>query len=207
MPDSRPNIILIITDQQRYDTIAALGFPYMDTPSLDRLVARGRGLYAVLCHRGLLRAGAGQPVHRLLPAHHRRVQERRCLAARLGGALAAAGYHCVNIGKMHTYPYETPLGFHERFVVENKDRYLEGRYFFDRWDLALQAQGLVKQQRELYRQRARLSRAAGRLRVGTARAHPFRHVRGRPGDLVAPHQAPDPAALLADRLPRAAPAV
>ena len=43
--------------------------------------------------------------------------------------LAAAGYHCVNIGKMHTYPYETPLGFHERFVVENKDRYLEGRYF------------------------------------------------------------------------------
>jgi arylsulfatase A-like enzyme len=67
-------------------------------------------------------------------------------------ALAESGYHCVNIGKMHTFPYETPLGFHERFVVENKDRYLEGRYFFDRWDMALQAQGLVKQQREMYRQ-------------------------------------------------------
>jgi arylsulfatase A-like enzyme len=67
--------------------------------------------------------------------------------------LAQSGYHCVNIGKMHTFPYETPLGFHERFVVENKDRYLEGRYFFDRWDMALQARGLVKQQRELYRLR------------------------------------------------------
>ena len=65
--------------------------------------------------------------------------------------LSEAGYHCTNIGKMHTFPYETPLGFHERFVVENKDRYLEGRYFLDRWDLSLQAQGMVKQQRELYR--------------------------------------------------------
>ena len=41
MPNSRPNIIFIITDQQRYDTISALGFPYMDTPNLDRLVHEG----------------------------------------------------------------------------------------------------------------------------------------------------------------------
>ena len=37
MPDSRPNI----TDQQRYDTIRALGFPYLETPHLDRLVSEG----------------------------------------------------------------------------------------------------------------------------------------------------------------------
>ena len=54
---------------------------------------------------------------------------------------------------MHTQPFETPLGFHERYVVENKDRYLEGRYYFDEWDKALQARGYIKQQRELYRQR------------------------------------------------------
>ena len=41
MIDPRPNIILIITDQQRYDTIAALGFPYVDTPHLDRLAREG----------------------------------------------------------------------------------------------------------------------------------------------------------------------
>ncbi len=39
--DSRPNIILIITDQQRYDTISALGFPQVDTPNLDRLDETG----------------------------------------------------------------------------------------------------------------------------------------------------------------------
>ena len=33
-------------------------------------------------------------------------------------------------------PFETPLGFDERYVVENKDRYLEGRYYFDEWDKA-----------------------------------------------------------------------
>ena len=38
---TQPNIILIITDQQRYDTINALGFPYMDTPNLDRLATEG----------------------------------------------------------------------------------------------------------------------------------------------------------------------
>jgi len=38
MPESRPNIILIMTDQQRFYSIRALGFPYMDTPNLDRLV-------------------------------------------------------------------------------------------------------------------------------------------------------------------------
>lgn len=41
MPDSQPNILFIITDQQRYDTIRALGFPYMDTPNIDRLVEEG----------------------------------------------------------------------------------------------------------------------------------------------------------------------
>ena len=37
----RPNIIFINTDQQRYETINALGFDYVDTPNLDRLVNEG----------------------------------------------------------------------------------------------------------------------------------------------------------------------
>ena len=39
--DHRPNIIFIITDQQRFDTIAALGHDHMDTPHMDRLVKEG----------------------------------------------------------------------------------------------------------------------------------------------------------------------
>ncbi|MEH6727335.1 MAG: sulfatase-like hydrolase/transferase, partial [Hyphomicrobiales bacterium] len=37
----KPDIIMIITDQQRYDTIRALGYDHMDTPNIDRLAERG----------------------------------------------------------------------------------------------------------------------------------------------------------------------
>ena len=37
----RPHIILIMTDQQRTDTIGAWGCDYMTTPSMDRLAAEG----------------------------------------------------------------------------------------------------------------------------------------------------------------------
>ena len=149
----QPNIILIITDQQRFDTIAGLGFDYMDTPNLDRLVAEGTSftecfITAPSCapSRGSLFTGYYPHVTGIMKNKdrwtHSWVED-----------LADAGYHCVNVGKMHTFPWETPLGFHERYVVENKDRYLEGRYYFDEWDKALAARGLVKQQRELYRLR------------------------------------------------------
>ena len=35
------NIIYIITDQQRYDTINTLGYPFMETPNIDKLVKEG----------------------------------------------------------------------------------------------------------------------------------------------------------------------
>ena len=35
---TRPNILWYCTDQQRFDTIAALGNPHVQTPTLDRLV-------------------------------------------------------------------------------------------------------------------------------------------------------------------------
>jgi len=153
MPPSHPNIILIITDQQRYDTIRALGYPYMDTPHLDRFVQEGITFTNCFCaapscapSRASLFTGYYPHTTGILKNadewRHSWVEQ-----------LAESGYYCVNVGKMHTFPFETPLGFHERYVVENKDRYLEGRYYFDEWDKGLRARGLVKQQRELYRQR------------------------------------------------------
>ena len=161
MPNARPNIILIITDQQRYDTINALGFPYMDTPNLDRLV--NEGITFTNCH---ITAPSCAPSRASLFTgyypHTTGILKngdtwRRSWVEQLN----ESGYYCVNIGKMHTAPFETPLGFHERYVVENKDRYLEGRYYFDEWDKGLRARGLIKQQRELYRQRDDYAEALG----------------------------------------------
>ena len=149
----RPNIILIMTDQQRFDTIAALGHPHMKTPNLDRLAYEG--VVFSNCHitaascvpcRASLFTGVYPHTNGIMSNGAR---WQNTWVSQLGDA----GYHCVNVGKMHTNPFEAMAGFDERYVVENKDRFLEGRYYFDEWDKALSAHGLRKQQRELYRQR------------------------------------------------------
>ena len=157
----RPNIIFIITDQQRFDTIAALGYPHMDTPHLDRLV--NEGISFSQCHVSAASCAAARAsLFKGYFPHTTGIlknadQWRRSWIELLN----ESGYYCVNVGKMHTWPFLTELGFHERFVVENKDRYLEGRYFFDEWDRALRFRGLVKQQREQYRLRDDYQNALG----------------------------------------------
>lgn len=161
MATEQPNIILIITDQQRYDTIAELGFPHMETPNLDRLVREG-----VSFDKCFITAPSCAPARAsLFTGYYPHTTGVFKNADRWTKTwveqLADSGYHCVNVGKMHTFPFETPAGFHERYVVENKDRYLEGRHYFDEWDKALAARGLIKQQRVLYRQRDDYDTALG----------------------------------------------
>ncbi|MDW4497190.1 sulfatase-like hydrolase/transferase [Sulfitobacter sp. D35] len=151
--DTRPDIVVIMTDQQRYDTIRALGYAHMDTPNIDRLV--NDGVTFTQCH---VTAPSCVPCRASLftgyfPHTNGVFANGQPWSRTWVEDLARTGYHTVNIGKMHTIPYDAKAGFAERYVVENKDRYLEGRWFFDEWDKALAAQGLVKQQRELYRQR------------------------------------------------------
>lgn len=105
MEKRRPNILWLCSDQQRYDTIHALGNPYIDTPNLDKLCAQGvaftqayvqnpvctpsrasflSGKYPSSINSNIL-GGQNNPEHcTLIPK-----------------ALADAGYHCGNIGKLH----------------------------------------------------------------------------------------------------------
>lgn len=149
----RPDIVLIVTDQQRYDTIRALGAAHMDTPNIDRLAERGVSF--TQCH---VTAPSCVPCRASLftgyyPHTNGVVANGQPWSRTWVSDLADAGYHCVNIGKMHTIPYDAKAGFHERYVVENKDRFMEGRWYFDEWDKALASHGLKKQQRVEYRKR------------------------------------------------------
>ena len=51
MSKNKPNIIFIITDQQRYDTINELGYPHMETPTLDKMISLNLKERCVLLHR------------------------------------------------------------------------------------------------------------------------------------------------------------
>ena len=68
MSDQRPNIVFIITDQQRFDTINALGFPYMDTPHLDRMVNEGVSFNNCHITAPSCAPAPRQPIHGLLSA-------------------------------------------------------------------------------------------------------------------------------------------
>lgn len=159
--DNRPNIVLINTDQQRFDTIRALGAKNYRTPNLDRLAREG-----VTFNNCFINSASCVPCRASLfsgcyPHTNGVWANTESWDKTWVESLAESGYHCVNIGKMHTKPFEAPAGFHERYVTENKDRYLKGRFYFDDWDRALAARGLVKQQREQYRQREDYDRAIG----------------------------------------------
>jgi len=50
MPDhNKPNILWLCTDQQRYDTIAELGYPDVSTPNIDKLVKHGTTFERTYC--------------------------------------------------------------------------------------------------------------------------------------------------------------
>ena len=68
----------------------------------------------------------------------------------------------MNVGKMHTMPIEGGFGFHERHVVENKDRdHPNLPFYLDNWDKAIHARGAYKPSRVTYAKRPDYDEALG----------------------------------------------
>ncbi len=151
----RPNIILIMTDQQRYDTIGALGFPYMRTPHLDRLAREGLVFEQCYCTAPSCVPSRASFFNAQYPHTLGVYNNAHPWGRSWVGRFQAAGYHTVNVGKMHTGPMDAPCGFDQRFVVENKDRPLRLNRphgnFYDEWDKFLNNSGVRKPSRHSYR--------------------------------------------------------
>lgn len=158
----RPNIVFILTDQQRIDTIAANGFNHMITPNLDALVHNGavfENMYVTAPSCAPSRASLFSGTYPHTNGVFRNDEPwSYCWVSEL----AEAGYRCVNVGKMHTMPIEGPFGFHERHVVENKDRdHPNLPFYLDNWDKAIHARGAYKPSRVTYAQRPDYNEALG----------------------------------------------
>ena len=146
MPD-RPNIVLIITDQQRYDTIAALGHSQLQTPNLDRLV--GEGVSFDNCFVNAPSCGPARCsfFSGLYPHSSGMMVNEQPWSQTWVPNLAAAGYFTASIGKMHFTPFDVAGQFDYRFNVENKQRghpYPAPDSYRDEWDKALAARGMDK---------------------------------------------------------------
>ena len=104
---ARPNILLITTDQQRYDTIGGLGNPWIETPALDRLCAEGSVFERTYCADPLCSPSRASMITGLMPSQHGCWNVGVALppdVPTLPQALAAVGYATALIGKAHLQP-------------------------------------------------------------------------------------------------------
>jgi|GEM_PF-2625331 len=114
-----PNVLLIVTDDQRPDTVRALGNSHLHTPNLDRLVGAGasftRAIVAIPhctpSHGEILTGTSG--FTNLVSPFGRAIDPK---LARFADTLRAAGYHAwysgkwMNDGLPRTRGYEETSG-------------------------------------------------------------------------------------------------
>jgi arylsulfatase A-like enzyme len=105
MEEKRPNILWICTDQQRYDTIGALGNEHIRTPHLDRLVSHGTAFSHTFCQSTICTPSRASFMTGMYcsTAHgcmngNNRWSEAAPLISKL---LADEGYDCGLAGKLH----------------------------------------------------------------------------------------------------------
>lgn len=113
----KPNIVFFFTDDQRFDTIRALGNEEISTPNMDRLVARGTtfthahipcGTVGAVCMPSRAMVHTGRTLFHLAHAGESIPGEHTTL----GEALRGSGYHTYGIGKWHN----GPESFHRSFT-------------------------------------------------------------------------------------------
>lgn len=123
---TKPNVLLIMTDQQRWDTLGCYGNDVIETPNLDYLASLGTVFEKAYTpspscvpsraslltgknpwNTGILGMGAGQGPMETGFKHT------------LPGELAKAGYHTRGVGKMHFRPQRSLNGFHHTVLDES----------------------------------------------------------------------------------------
>ena len=137
---NRPNILVILTDQQRHDCLGFAGQNQLKTPHLDALATDGVHFANTFCTfpvctpsrysllSGLpVRAHAGWTNHCTLAPH----------IPTFPKTLRAAGYRAAAVGKMHFAPTYLDIGFDRMELCEQDG---DGR-FEDDYHRDLRAQG------------------------------------------------------------------
>ncbi len=133
-PDQRPNIILIMTDQQRGDCLGIEGHPVLMTPRLDELATHGARFNhaystcpsCIAARRSIL---SGQH-----PATHGVVGFQNGIEwepeATLPGELSKAGYQTVMVGRpMHQHPIRKRFGYDQMiFTGDVSTKSEQGNY-------------------------------------------------------------------------------
>ncbi len=107
MSCTKPNIIWICTDQQRFDTIHSLGNSHINTPNLDRLASSGVVFANTFCQATVCTPSRASFLTSRYPRTTRcrqngqKIPDDEVLVTKI---LADNGYDCALAGKLHIAP-------------------------------------------------------------------------------------------------------
>jgi arylsulfatase len=149
-PARRPNILFIMTDQQRWDCVGANGNALIKTPNLDRLAASGANFSHVfvaspVCVPSRISFFTGRYAH----SHRNRVNytpldhSEMLLQARL----KEAGYRTASIGKLHYFP---PTAEEARRTGFDTVELHDGVPFTDKWSDYVKWREAKDPQKQIY---------------------------------------------------------
>ena len=112
--NKKPNIIVILTDQQRFDSLSSCGNSIIRTPNLDRIATEGTRFTRHNAPCQICSPSRASILTGLYPRHHRLICNGMALdpdLATLPGILASAGYRTHGVGKHHLQPILAPQKF------------------------------------------------------------------------------------------------
>lgn len=102
--NASPNVLWLCTDQQRYDTIGALGSTLVRTPNIDRLIDNGVAFTHAYCQSPVCTPSRASFLTGRYPRTTRcrqngqKIPSDEVLVSKM---FADAGYHCGLAGKLH----------------------------------------------------------------------------------------------------------
>ncbi|MBT3605230.1 MAG: sulfatase-like hydrolase/transferase, partial [Candidatus Latescibacteria bacterium] len=106
---SQPNILILHTDQQRFDTINALGHTHVDTPNMDRLAKHGTAFTRAFSSNPVCMAARHDLLTGVSARHHGYWSNNKTFIKNpalttVPRLLTQSGYQTIAIGKMHHRP-------------------------------------------------------------------------------------------------------
>jgi len=109
-----PNILLVVSDDQRPDTIHALGNAIIETPTLDRLVSNGTSFTRAysgypICYASRAQILTGTPAFKALAKYPSGAVNPQL--ATMAATLQKAGYHTCYTGKWHNDGHPMQRGY------------------------------------------------------------------------------------------------
>lgn len=128
---TRPNLLLIHSDQHRFDCVGANGHQHVRTPNLDRLAAEGLNFTHAFCPVPLCVPARNSLLHGQWPTTHLAIANWDTEAPRpardglpsYSQALRDAGYRLGYVGKWHLHEQRDAraYGFHDYVPEEEYD--------------------------------------------------------------------------------------